>query len=269
MTAIPPPSGSPDPVDAYAEVAARFAAAIPHRDLRSPVASCPGWTVQRLVLHLGNVHAWAATVLETGAAAPTQDDEPASARAGALREWYLGKAGDLLAVLRRTPPEAECWNFVTGAGQAGFWLRRQLHETTMHLVDLDVAAGRTTALAPEVAVDGVDEVLTVLSRRMHRRGHPAALAGPVAVTADDTGDAWVVEPQPLDGSVEAPTAGPPVVRRLGVDGRTEVVAVADRVEAPAEVLYRLLWHRPVEPATLHLSGDPERVRAFLASRLTP
>ncbi len=44
----------------------------------------------------------------------------------------------------------------------------------------------------------------------------------------------------------------------------------DRVEAPAEVLYRLLWKRlPVEQADLAVSGDAARVRAFLDSRLVP
>ena len=39
----------------------------------------------------------------------------------------------------------------------------------------------------------------------------------------------------------------------------------DRVEAPADVLYRLLWKRVAldEDADVRLLGDEERVRAFL------
>ncbi len=47
-------------------------------------------------------------------------------------------------------------------------------------------------------------------------------------------------------------------------------AVEDRVEGPAEVLYRLLWGRvDVDAADVRLSGDEQRVRGFLASRLVP
>ena len=36
-----------------------------------------------------------------------------------------------------------------------------------------------------------------------------------------------------------------------------------------DVLYRLLWHRRVPPGVVHLTGNQERVQAFLRSRLTP
>jgi hypothetical protein len=35
------------------------------------------------------------------------------------------------------------------------------------------------------------------------------------------------------------------------------------------VLYRLLWRRRVPPDAVHLTGDQDRVQAFLRSRLTP
>jgi hypothetical protein len=47
-------------------------------------------------------------------------------------------------------------------------------------------------------------------------------------------------------------------------------AVEDRVEGTAAVLYRLLWGRAdVDAADVLLAGDEQRVRRFLASRLTP
>ena len=254
-----------DHVEEYAAAAGRFASAVAWSDLHARVVSCPGWSTYDLVVHLGNVHAWAATIVETGVAAPTQDDEPASRRPRVVRDWYVGKAEDLYAVLRHTPLDAPCWNFVFGRGVAGFWSRRQLHETTMHQVDLDLAAGRPLELSHEVAADGVGEVLDVLLARMHHRGHPADLMRPLAVTATDTGDTWVVSPQPLPTpTVPVPSLPPSVEHR-----RSPAPGVPDRVEAPADVLYRLLWHRPVDPDAVHLAGDEARVRAFLESRLTP
>jgi hypothetical protein len=190
-----------------------------------------------------------------------------------VSRWYLGKAEDLYEVLRRCPSEAPCWNFAFGAGTAQFWARRQLHETTMHQVDLDLVAGREPDLAANVCADGVDEVLTVFVHRMHQRGHVARLSRPLAITATDTRDTWLVSPPrhsprsavPSQATGESPA--PLVTRaRLG-DGDDDAV---DRVEGPAGVLHRLLWKRlPVEHPQVHVEGDPGRVAEFLGSRLVP
>ncbi len=241
----------------YAVAAGRFADAVAATDLRAPVPACPGWSAYDVVVHLGNVHAWAATIVETRRRAAEQNDEPRSGRPRTVSEWYAGKAEDLFEVLRSTVPDQPCWTFVEHEGVAEFWARRQLHETTMHRVDLDTCAGRTCDVDDQVAADGVQEVLDTMLRRMHHRGHPAALDRPLAVVATDTADRWLLTPQP---------PGPPAVRRRR-DGAG--VAVPDRVAAPVGTLYRLLWHRPVDDATVRVSGDAARVRGFLTSRLTP
>ncbi len=183
-------------IDAYAAAADRFATTVLWSDLRAPVASCPGWSTYDLVVHLGNVHAWAATIVETGREAVEQNDEPrSSTKAKVVAAWYRGKAEDLYEVLRHSLPDDPVWNFVFGSGVAAFWSRRQLHETTIHQVDLDATRDRRTELDPEVCVDGISEVLTVMLQRMHQRGHPTDLDEPVALTAGDTGDTWVVWPR--------------------------------------------------------------------------
>jgi uncharacterized protein (TIGR03083 family) len=267
-----------DFVEEYAAAAERFAVAVAWSDLRAPVSGCPGWTVRDLVVHLGNVHAWAATIVETGRAAAEQNDEPSSAKPRSVSAWYAGKAEDLYEVLRSADPDAPCWNFAFGTGTMRFWPRRQVHETTIHQVDLDRTLGRSTDIVPAVARDGVDEVLRVMLHRMHTRGHPAELTEPVAVTATDTGDTWVVSPRPRETSsamvpaqpvgtrAETVPALPPTVEHRRSGG----TAVGDRVEAPADVLFRLLWKRlDVDEADVRLAGDEDRVRAFLDSRLVP
>lgn len=277
MNAATRSSTTVDFVDEFVAAAGRFASSVPWSDMRAPVPSCPGWTTYDLVVHLGNVHAWAATIVETGDAAAEQNDEPRSARSRVVAEWYAGKAGDLYEVLRHADPDAPCWTFATGAGVAGFWPRRQLHETLIHLLDLEQAADRApTPTSAAVAADGVDEVLTVFVPRMHRRGHPARLERPLGLTAVDTGEAWTVEPpssseaplvpaQPA-GASRSGSVPPPVVRRLpdGLPHTAEVLA------APAEALHRLLWKR-VGPADadVRIEGDVARVEAFLGSRLVP
>lgn len=245
-----------DFVHEYAVAADRFATAVADADLRAAVPSCPGWTTYDLIVHLGNVHAWAATIVETGEPANEQTDEPRSRRPGVVREWYLGKAEDLLAVLREAHPDQPCWNFAFGAGVVGFWPRRQLHETLIHLVDLDLTAGQATDIAPTLAADGVAEVLGVFLQRMHRRGHPADLTAPLSLVAEDADRAWTVAPA-------TSPSGPPVVLHRDQPH-------TDRVQAPADALFRLLWGRlAVDDASVTVSGDHDRVGAFLASRLVP
>jgi uncharacterized protein (TIGR03083 family) len=252
------PSTSLDYVEEYAAAANRFAAAVAESDLRVPVATCPGWSTYDLVVHLGNVHAWAATIVETGRRAAEQNDKPRMARARSASRWYAAKAEDLREVLREVPPDRPCWNFAYGVGVVGFWSRRQLHETTIHQVDLDLTGQRETALPAGLCADGVGEALTVFLRRMHSRGFVARLEEPLALTASDIGDTWLVSPS-LDG-------GPPSARAVDPDPR----GVRDRVEGPAEVLYRVLWKRtPVDDPALVVTGDRARVLAFLGSRLVP
>jgi uncharacterized protein (TIGR03083 family) len=265
-----PPVSSLGLVEEYAAAADRFAATVGWSELHAPVPSCPGWTVRDVVVHLANEHAWAATIVETGRRADRLEDQPRGSRPRSVREWYVAKAEDLYQVLRHTPPQRPCWTWLSQAGTAHFWQRRQVHETTIHRVDLDEAAGRGSELSAQVATDGVDEALSVMMHRMHRRGHPAALDGPVQLTAPDTGDSWLVAPgvrfgSGLTGVGAALVPAPPSVERLG---SSDAAVAADRVEASAADLYRMLWHRRAT-GRVRVRGDEARVRAFLASRLTP
>lgn len=248
-----------DWVGGFATAAERFARTVGQVDLGARVPGCPGWTAYDLVVHVGNIHAWAATIVETGRAAPDQDDQPRSRRGRVVEEWYAGKAGDLYEVLRSVDPDRPCWNFADGEGRAGFWRRRQLHETTVHQIDLDAAAGRTTGVPVPLAEDGVDEVLRVMAPRRHRLGEVAALDGPVTLVSADSGRAWTVAPRP---------DGPPAVTDgHGPDPRPDAVEVS----GPAGLLYRVLWKRAPHDG-LRVGGGPEaraRAAAYLSSPLTP
>jgi uncharacterized protein (TIGR03083 family) len=250
-----------DFVEEFATSAEWFAVAVASVDLRAQVPTCPGWTAYDLVTHLGNIHAWAATIVETGQITPEQHDEPRSRKGRTVAAWYAGKAEDLYEVLRQAKADAPTWNFAFGTGTASFWRRRQAHETTVHGVDLAMSSGRSREVAPDLAADGIDEALRVFLHRMHMRGHPAALAAPLAIVATDVGQEWTVRPATTE-QVPPQHPAPPVVS----DGAADV---ADRIEGPADALYRLLWKRlPASGDAVVISGDQARIDAFLASRLT-
>lgn len=279
MNAVVRPATTLGFVELFAAAAEGFAVNVAWSDLRARVPGCPDWTAYDLVVHLGNVHAWAATIVETGRPAAEQNDEPRSSKPRVVSEWYAGKAEDLYEVLRAAPADRTTWNFAYGAGVAAFWHRRQVHETTIHRLDLDLAAGRDPEpVDPRVAADGVDEVLTVFGHRMASRGYPARLDRSLVLTATDTGDTWLVSPPIREhGSSVVPTqpsTSPaeqqPVDVRRGAAAHERAGAARDRVEGPAEALYRLLWRRAgLDDGTVRVEGDETRVRAFLGSRLVP
>lgn len=260
-----------DYVAEFATAAEWFAEHVARTSMRSTVPACPDWTVLDLVNHLGNVHSWAATVVETGRAAFGLDDRPSSHRPRRVAEWYLGRAEDLYSVLRDIPGDKPCWNFAFGSGTVGFWQRRQTHETLMHGVDLAQAVGTDERLPAVLAADGVDEALTVFLHRMHNRGYAADLTRPLCLRATDVQRAWVVEPVergtfPAQASpIEGGGAERPAAPRVLAEDRPGI----DAVEAPAALLLKVLWKR-ADPAdhAVRLRGDEARVRRFLASRLT-
>jgi uncharacterized protein (TIGR03083 family) len=187
-------------------------------DGTEPVPACPGWTLRDLVVHLGRVHRWARQVVLTGQPQREPDDRPDD-----LSTWFAAGADALLEALTAADPAQDCWSFTTDR-TAGFWRRRQALETAVHRWDAERSVGEPQPIDPALAADGVAEVVTLMTPRQVKLGRIPPLPTTVLLRATDTGDEWVLG----DGS---PTA---------------------RVEASAETLLLLLWHR-VDP------GDP-RVR---------
>jgi uncharacterized protein (TIGR03083 family) len=134
-------------------------------DLTAPIPAAPDWDADALLRHVGVVHARATMVLQTGTlerptvengmlAAPPEDG---------LVDWYGAGLADLVAAIRALEePDRPAYSFSPGHGHLGFWPRRMGHETTIHRVDAEQGAGRVeTPIDAAVAVDGIDEILTV------------------------------------------------------------------------------------------------------------
>jgi uncharacterized protein (TIGR03083 family) len=159
-----------------------LAAAIERAGLDAPVASCPGWTIRDLALHVGEVHRWAHAVITTPATKP--DEIPDDTRGpapddGALVPWLLDGHALLLQALADAPADLVAFTFLKDAPPpARFWARRQAHETAMHRIDAELASGTTTRLPTQFAADGVDELLCGFvprrSTKLHR-DEPATL----------------------------------------------------------------------------------------------
>lgn len=247
-----------DHLSAFERAAADFAAALERVDPDAAVPACPGWTVADLALHLGSGQRWAASILLSG----TAQKVPEVLRTTiSWADWYAGTSAALAAALRAVDPDEPCWNFAPVEQRAGFWARRRLHETLVHLVDLLQAAAATgerpapgpDVVRPAIAADGVDEVFGVFLPRMPARGFAPAVTRQVGVRAVDTGDEWTLTPvsQGIAPSVE----------------RAKAVGEAVLSGTAAELLL-CLWKR-LPPDALTVTGDAAVATDFLAGRATP
>jgi uncharacterized protein (TIGR03083 family) len=174
----------------------RLAAAADRAGLTAPVPTCPDWTVRDLLLHIGGVHRWAATFVGQARTEPIDIGEPHEIAdslpddAG-LVAWFRDGVTGLVDVLTAAPADLDCWKFMrTAPSGSSFWARRQAHETTIHSVDAEAAAGLPSPIPSSLAVDGVDELLCGFLPR-NRRLH-ADTDRSVLVSATDTGDHWLI-----------------------------------------------------------------------------
>ncbi|HEX2074754.1 MAG TPA: maleylpyruvate isomerase family mycothiol-dependent enzyme [Geodermatophilus sp.] len=214
------------------------AGALPARKgLDTQVPWIPAWTARDLVGHLGTVHRWATGIVRAGTTEPPASrPEPPD---DGLLDWYAAGLSGLLAALRSTPPEAPAWHMSPAAEKvAASWARRQAHELAVHRMDLETAAGvPLTALDPELAEDGVDELLSIVVPRWAHTEPLRSAEATVGVVGTDTGREWSV--RVIRGAVEVRT------ERDGAEDATLI--------APVAALLLRLWGRP---AGVTVTGDP-------------
>ncbi|GAA1753428.1 maleylpyruvate isomerase family mycothiol-dependent enzyme [Aeromicrobium alkaliterrae] len=219
-----------------------------------PVPSCPGWTIDDLTEHVGTVHRWAAAILLSG----QRLDDPHGVLVTEPRsEWYASTASALLEVVRAVPADEPTPNFARVQETAAFWPRRQMHETTIHVVDASLALGLGLdgwPIAPELAADGVEEVLSVFFARMTARGQRPHLRGRVRFHATDVDQRWVVGEAP--DSLRTPV--------LQFDG--SYTGIDGEVRGTAAELYLGLWGRLDRD---RLVTDGAAARELVAGPLVP
>ena len=191
-------------LDDLAGDGARLAAAARSAGMAAPVPTCPGWQVADLLVHTARVFRHKTYVLErrlqerpSGDAWQVDDPAPADAPA-----FFDAELRALLDALGAADPATQVWTFAPEDRSVGFWCRRMAHETVIHRIDAEVAVGAPGPVRPELAVDGVDEVLDVF---LAPRVGAAVLAGPAATVhlhATDVPGEWLVRLGPDGVRVE-------------------------------------------------------------------
>jgi uncharacterized protein (TIGR03083 family) len=234
---------------------AAFAAAL-HEDLRRPVPGCPGWDLAALAGHLGGVHRWARSAVVQARPGVLSEAGPDDSRD--IAAWFAEGAAALAATLRATEPATGCWTFGPPPRTVAFWQRRMPHETTLHAWDAHAALGEDLPLDRDLALDGVDEVVTMFVPRQVRLGR--LVPPPRALELRATDAPQGVGPWKLfAGEGEGETGG-------GGDVRAPDAVVA----APAATLLLLLWRRiPLDTDGVAVAGDAAAAHALFDAPLTP
>ena len=154
-------NGVIDYVAAVRAESARFHEMVAATPLDAPVASCPGWTMADLTWHLAEVqYHWAGIVADLlQSPADLADlDRPPDPELPAL---FVNHSTRLVDALARRDPGDECWSWHDDGHSVGWVRRRQAHEALIHRVDAELAASGRSPIDPELAADGVDEVIRV------------------------------------------------------------------------------------------------------------
>lgn len=229
-------------VSALQDEATKLGDAAASAGLDAPVPTCPEWTVNDLVRHVGHVHRWAAAHVRDQRPSPLDSSNEPDVIGPApsdieLLDWYADGHQALAKVLAEADPSLECWSFLPAPSPLAFWARRQCHETTIHRADAESAAGAIGAIHPAVAGDGIEELLGGFLARPRQRDVTEPLT--LHLVATDTGQSWTAVLGP-DAVVLDPARVP--------DGP------AVTVRAPVSDLDLLLWNRR-SAGDVDVSGD--------------
>jgi uncharacterized protein (TIGR03083 family) len=211
----------------------------------APVASCPGWDLRELGIHLGQVHRWAACAVRTGERPPGSifaerpaDDEP-------VADWYRAGADALLAALDDNDPASPTWHLWNAPMVASLWHRRQPHETLVHRWDAQAAIGTPDPMDPTLASDGVDEFFDIMLGRKLGRNPPPLPTQTLHLHCTDVEGEWFVW---ADGETFHMTR----------EHKKGDAAMRGR----AEDLLLVLWHRGALDL-VDVAGDAAAAQAWL------
>jgi len=202
------------------------------RGMNVAVPSCPGWSVEDLVVHHASFQLWITELVVERAQEPVAPPERRPPAGMGALEWFDAVSERFVDTLRRTDPETPVW-VVTGEQRAGAWARRQASETSVHRWDAQHARG--AGLAIEHAPDYLAEMFTLLLPNLIRSFGAPMPAGALVLRSTDDRSVWTV--RPAADTIEMVPEGDPADAAL--TGSTSDLFLA-------------LWGRPTD---IQVQGD--------------
>jgi uncharacterized protein (TIGR03083 family) len=137
-------------------------------DPATPVPTCGDWNLKQLFRHVGRGNRWAAQIIIDRRSQPldprdVRDGRPPEDPDAAI-DWLNNGAQLIIDAVDRVGSDARVWTFL-GARPAGWWIRRRLHEVTVHRADATLALGGTFELTPALASDAISEWVELMANQ--------------------------------------------------------------------------------------------------------
>lgn len=230
-----------------AEVALLVTSARGQRPERG-VPACPGLNIGETVRHVGSGFRLALEWIRLGEEPTAWQRNPVEGQD--VFDFVLASASALLDEISDHDPEDPCATWWPQQPNYGFWCRRFAHETTVHRMDVQAAAGLTVdPVADEVSLDGIDEVLTLwFSHKLDVLGVRGTREGSVAIRAGE--EVWLAR------------CGPTGASAWSVSPDEADIADAE-VSADPMTMYRWLWGR-LPDSMVNPVGDHDAIAQMWA-----
>ncbi len=159
--------------------------------LQVPVPSCPGWSVEDLVVHHASFQIWITELIVERAQEPVAPSARRPPGGTGVLEWYASVGDRFVETLRRTDPATPVWA-VTGEQRAGAWARRQASETSVHRWDAQNAHAMGRPI--EHAQDYLEEMFTLLLPNLIGSFGAPLPSGALTLRSTDDRCSWTVQP---------------------------------------------------------------------------
>lgn len=222
----------------------RFRELLEHADADRTVPTCDPWSADDLLWHLAEVQSFWAEVVGRRPAEPDSIATPA--RPGGhkeILEFFDGAHRALRSALAGAEDGEAAWTWAEDQ-TVGFIRRRQAHEALIHRVDAELTAGADIrSVAPDIAADGVDEMVTVMIEGIPPWGEFDPEAATLALETADVDAGWLLRFGRFRGT--SPDSG----NTYDLDAATlepGTVRPDCTIRAPAWALDRWLWGRAAD-----------------------
>lgn len=212
----------------------------------APVPTCPGWTVADLTSHVAHVYLHKVYAMREGV---EPDAWPPEGTAGEEPLELLDRAyAELREEFAARRPEDPAGTWYTPDQTVGFWIRRMAQETVIHRIDAEMGAAQPVAPVPaDLAVDGIDELLTVFV------AYSVAQWGDYFTDILDSSPGYTYAVR-TDGAAWRVRTGPGQFAVEPGDGPADVT-----VRGAPESVLRWVWNRAGEPSGVTVEGPPGAV----------
>jgi uncharacterized protein (TIGR03083 family) len=228
----------------------RFAQVLSTTPSDAPIDTCPGWNTIDLTEHLGLIHRWADELVKRRSPERIARAASVENRDDVRPAWFEAGGRALVATLLEADPNDPMWAW--GRDQhVRFWSRRQLHETLVHRMDLELAGNHVPECEPMIAFDAVDEYLSNMESVAMRSSEFSALRGKgegLRFRARDSSVMWTV-----------------VFDEEGFCVSTDDERVdAELVGSPVDLLLTMLGRQKLDQGAVDVTGDRRLVELWFS-----